>query len=119
MTVIAKHDIQTELEEELERLRKILRLGYELKVRWIPNNNSKISGEVRGDYIYVYDKDRDVALETLKHEFVDHAVSKLIEPYKEVTNRLIDLINEIAYKRKEKLAETLTQLLSQSREIEE
>jgi hypothetical protein len=59
----------------------------------------------------VYDEDGEVALETLKHEFVDHAISRIIEPYKEVTNRLIDLINEDAYKRKEKLVETLCELV--------
>ena len=112
MTVIAKHDFQKELEAELERLKKILKLGYELKVRWIPNNNSRISGEVRGDYIYLYDEDKEVALETLKHEFVDYAISKVIEPYRKVTNRLIALINEDAYKRKERLVEVLTQLIS-------
>lgn len=112
MTVTAKYDLQKELETELERLKRILKLGYELKVRWIPNNNSKISGEVRGDYIFVYDEDEQVALETLKHEFVDYTISKVVEPYKEVTNRLITLINEIAYARKERLVEMLTQLIS-------
>ena len=85
MTVIAKYDLQKELEVELERLKKILQLGYELKVRWIPNCNSNVSGEVKGAYIYVYDVDREVALETLKHEFMDYAISKVVEPYKEVT----------------------------------
>lgn len=74
--------------------------------------DSRVSGEVRGDYIYVYDDDKEVALETLKHEFVDYAISKVIEPYKDVTNRLIAIINDIAYTRKEKLVEKLTQLIS-------
>ncbi|MBS7654977.1 hypothetical protein KEJ50_00505 [Candidatus Bathyarchaeota archaeon] len=50
----------------------------------------------------------DKALEALKHEFLDYAISKAIEPYKEVANKLITLINEEAYKRKEKLIKTLT-----------
>lgn len=112
MTFTAKYDFQKELESELERLKKILKMGYKLKVKWIPNNNSKISGEVRGDYIHIYDEYRGVALETLKHEFMDYAISKVIEPYKEVTNRLIALVNDIAYTRKEKLVEILTQLIS-------
>jgi hypothetical protein len=102
---------QKEYEDELERLKKTLKLGYELKVRRVPNNNSKISGEVKGEYIYLYDQDKDVALETLKHEFVDYAISKVIEPYKEVTNRLIALINEEAYKKKERLIESLCQII--------
>jgi len=99
------------LEAELEHLKKILGFGYELKVRWIPNNNSKISGEVKAKCIYVYDEDSEVALETLKHEFLDYAISKVVEPYKDVTNQLIAFINENAYRRKEQLVESLAQLL--------
>lgn len=115
MTVIADYAVQKNLETELERLKRILKLGYELKVKWLPNINSRISGEVKGDYIYIYDKDREVALETLKHEFIDYAISKVIEPYKEVTNRLIDLVNEDAYKRKERLVESLCQLITEEK----
>lgn len=110
---ITTFDLQERLEVELERLKRILKMGYELKVLWIPNNNSKISGEVRGTHIYVYDEDREVAMETLKHEFVDYAISKVIEPYREVTNRLIALINEDAYKRKERLVGFLCQLIKE------
>jgi len=110
MTVV-NYDLQTKLDSELERLKKILKLGYELKVRWIPNSNSKLSGEVRGETIFIYDEDEELAIETLKHEFIDYAISKVIEPYKEVTNRLIDLINEDAYKKKESLVELLSRLI--------
>ena len=92
-------------------MKKILKLGYELQVLWVPKDNSKLSGEVRGCYIYVYDEDEEVALETLKHEFLDYAISRVIEPYKEVTNRLIALINEEAYKKKEKLVDALSRLI--------
>lgn len=105
-------NLQERLEEELERLKRVLKMGYELKVRWIPNNNSKLSGEVKVETIYIYDEEEELALETLKHEFVDYAISKVIEPYKEVTNKMITLVNEIAYTRKERLVEVLTQLVS-------
>jgi len=48
-----------------------------------------------------------------KHEFIDYAISKTIEPYKEVTTRLISIINEDAYKRKERLVESLCQLIKE------
>jgi hypothetical protein len=86
-------------------------MGYELKVRWIPNNNSKLSGKVKGEIVYVYDDEEELALETLKHEFIDYVISKVIEPYKQVTNKLVSLINEEAYKRKEKLVETFKELI--------
>lgn len=54
MTTIPKPHQQKELEEELEKLKKILNLGYELTVRWIPTNSHRISGEVKGNYILVY-----------------------------------------------------------------
>ena len=102
---------QEGLEAELERLKKILKLGCELKVRWVPSKNSKNSGEVKGETIYIYDEEEELALETLKHEFIDYAISKVIEPYKEVTNKLVLLINENAYKRKERLVESLCKLI--------
>jgi retron-type reverse transcriptase len=99
------------LDEELERLKRLLRMGYELKVVWLPNNNSNLSGEVKGETIYVYEEELEKALETLRHEFLDYAISQVIEPYRQVTNKLIMLINEEAYKRKEKLVEVLNILL--------
>jgi len=99
------------LEVELERLKRILKRGYELKVLWLPRGNGRVSGEIRGDFIYVYDEDREVALETLRHEFLDYAISKVIEPYKEVTNRLIALINEQAHRGKEELVDALALLI--------
>ena len=108
----SSNDFQKELEAELERLKQTLKLNYELKVMWAPNKNSKISGEVKGNYIHVYEEDREAALETLKHEFIDYAISHAIEPYKEVTNRLISLINEIAYMKKERLVEAFARLIS-------
>ncbi|MEM2914591.1 MAG: hypothetical protein QXH91_04235 [Candidatus Bathyarchaeia archaeon] len=111
MTTALKYDIQKKLENELERLKRILQMGYELKVRWIPNGSDKLSGEVKGDFIYIYDEDEEVAINTLKHEFLDYAISQVIEPYKQVTNRLIGLINEDNYKKKEKLVEKLSLLI--------
>jgi len=106
-----KYDLQRKLEQELERLKKVLKLGYELKVRWIPNDDSKLSGEVKGEIIYIYERNGDLALETLKHELIDYTISKVIEPYSEITNRLIAPINDNVYKRKEKLADTIALLI--------
>jgi len=100
-------NLQDVLEEELKRLKQKLRMGYELKVVWLPNNNSNLPGEVKRETIFIYEEDFDKALETLKHEFLDYAISKVIEPYRQVTNKLIMLINEEAYRRKERLIEAL------------
>lgn len=109
--IAQQQSIINRLNQELSKLKSKLQLGHELKLKWIPNGNEKLSGEVKGDVIYVYDEDEKKALETLRHEFLDYAISKIIEPYKEVTNKLIILINEEAYRRKEKLVENLARLI--------
>jgi hypothetical protein len=86
-------------------------MGYELKVVWLPNDDSNLSGEVKGETIYVYEEEYDKALETLRHEFLDYAISQVIEPYRQVTNKLIALINEEAYKKKEELIEKLVKII--------
>jgi hypothetical protein len=111
VTAATKRSRQRALEAELERLKRLLQLGYELKVLWLPNNHANVAGEVKGDYIYVYDDDREAALETLKHEFVDYAISRVVEPYKDVANRLVALVNDLAYRRKEQLVEALVRTL--------
>jgi hypothetical protein len=102
---------QDRLIEELGRLQQKLGLGYELSVVWLPDSRSKLSGEVKGDQIRIYEEDEEKALETLKHEFLDYAISKVMEPYERIANKLIGLVNEEAYRRKEKLVEVLTKLI--------
>jgi len=103
--------MQAVLEAELERLKRILQVGYELKVRWIPNGNKELSGEVKQETIFIYEEEEEKALETLKHEFLDYEISKVIEPYREVTNKLVTLLNEKAYGMKEKLIQKMCQVI--------
>jgi len=103
--------VQVKLEEELKRIQGKLRLGLGLVVVWMPNADSGLSGEVKGNDILIYEENEGKALDTLRHEILDYCISQAIEPYKEVTNRLIKVINEDAYKRKEKVVEALTRLL--------
>jgi hypothetical protein len=108
--------IPCELESELGRLKASLGLGQELGVEWLPgrvkhSRGGQLSGEVVGGAIHVYEEDRAAALATLRHEFLDYAVSRAIEPYRRVANALISMINEDAYRRKEKLVEALSQLI--------
>jgi hypothetical protein len=107
-----KPRIQKKLEEELNRLKAILGLGYDLIVKWVPDGKSKLSGEVRGNLVYIYEEEEEEAVETLRHEFIDFCISQVVEPYKDVTNLLIKKINKDAYLQKEKLVEALKRLFS-------
>ena len=107
-----KQGTQRRLEKELRRLKRGLDVGYNLKVRWIPNGESKLAGEVRGSVIYVYEKDEGKAVETLKHEFIDHHITKeIVEPLVEYVNMQKSLIERLIYKRKESLVDSLSKLL--------
>ena len=108
----AKYGLQKRLEDEFKMIQRRLELRLDLRVVWVPNADSDLSGTVKGRDILIYEASEDKALNTLRHEVVDYFVSQAIEPYKEVTNKLIKMINEDAYKRKEKIVETITRLLS-------
>jgi hypothetical protein len=99
------------LENELERIQMKLRLNENLGVSWRPDRLRKMDGEVKGRNIFVYSENPDEAVETLRHEFLDFLISRLIRSEREITNRLILLLNERAYREKEDLVEKLAGLL--------
>ena len=49
MGLVKEYNLQRILEVELERMKWKLRMGYELRVVWLPDNNSNLSGEVKGE----------------------------------------------------------------------
>ena len=110
MTDIVPNNIQEELESELEYLKQKLDMAHHLKVIWAPQQSSRLCGEVKNGYIYVYDMSKQDAIKTLRHEFLDYVVSQAVEPYKKVVNTFIHLYNKEAYERKEKFVEGLTRL---------
>jgi hypothetical protein len=106
--------LEGKLESVLQHLKLTLNLGNELQVKWVPNGDGKLAGEVKNECIYIYEEKEEEALKTLVHEFLDYSLSKTIEPYKQVTNKLIALINEEAYRRKERVVEVMMRILGQS-----
>jgi len=103
---------EARLGEELKRLQSLLGLGHEFKVVWTPKQDSNLDGEIKDDVMYIYSSSFEAAMKTLRHEFLDYAVSQCAEPYKLVANQLIILLNKEAYSRKEKLVEKLASLIS-------
>jgi len=104
--------VQEELERELRALSS--KLGIDgLKVIWSPDGSGKLSGEVKGQVIHIYEPDLGKAIEVLRHETLDYIVSQAIEPYRDVTKALIKIINDKAYKRKEEVVEKLSRSFSE------
>ena len=107
-----KKILSQRLEAELERLRMVSGLGLELKVVWKPNPEGPLAGEVKDNLMYLYVEDEEKAVQTLRHEFLDYCVSQAIEPYRQVTNMMIRILNKDAYRRKERIVEGLVKLLN-------
>jgi hypothetical protein len=107
-----KQGPQKKLKEALEKLKRTLNVGYDLRVKWIPDDGSKLSGEVRGDVIYIYEEEEGKAIESLKHEFIDHHITReIVEPLVEYANMQKGLIEILIYGRKEDLVDRLSKLL--------
>lgn len=99
------------LQEELERLRAKLGFNHELRVIWRPDSGNGLSGEVKDDTIFVYEAELDKALQTLRHELIDHLItSRIVKPLVELVNMLIKSRESDIYKEKERLVEMLSRL---------
>ncbi|GAI02015.1 unnamed protein product, partial [marine sediment metagenome] len=104
------------LESELERLKRALDLGHELRVEWHPGRvehfrGKQLSGDVLDGTICIYERDEEKALVTLRREFFDYAVYKVVEPYRSIGNKLISIMNDEAHRKKENLVERLCKLV--------
>jgi hypothetical protein len=99
------------LRHELARLKSKFKLAQELKLDWTPNEGPK-SGEVIGTKIRIYEAEPAKALETLRHEFIEYVLTcDLVAPYKRLINKLISILEEEMYDRKEKLIERLQEVI--------
>ena len=107
--------LNAKLNEELRKLQRLVNHGHDLQVVWTPKHSLNLDGEVKDGVIHVYSENLQDALKTLRHEFIDAIISEIIEPYKQVSNALIGLVNKQAYDKKETLVEKLADLLSQLR----
>jgi len=105
MTRDRQKTIQEILEDDLENLKRLFNLGYELKVVWLPGGSSHLSGEVKNERILIYEEKLEKAQEALLHEFLDYMLSKIIEPYRDLLNQFIRLINDQTYRKKEQVVE--------------
>jgi hypothetical protein len=103
--------IEERLKNELKALKRKAGIADDLEVIWAPNVDSKLSGEVKGKTIYIYESEEEKAVNTLIHEFIDFLVSRALEPYVSFANAMIKLLSDIAYRRKEETIETIARLL--------
>jgi len=105
--------VQRVLEKKLARLKRLVPFEELLTVRWNPRSHGKISGEVVGNTILIYDENLQEALKTIKHEYLDCLLTrKLVDPLIAIINTLMKLKEREIYKGKERIVNTLSKLVA-------
>jgi hypothetical protein len=109
------------LMNELERLQENTSIGYEVKVKWMPNaikyhNGKQLAEKVAGDTIFIYTEDPQQALELVRHGFAEWILNQHTKLYRQLINKLIALFEEQQYEKKERIIDALSRLLAVSSE---
>lgn len=81
------------------------------RVVWAPLGRRDIEGEVKADVVLVYANRLQAARRVLVHEVVHHGVGHAQEPYIQLANALVQLVNRTAHARAEKLCNALEEML--------
>ena len=102
-----------------ENMNNVLeRLGLKgWKSVWEPRKGSK-RGEIipRERLIIIYDKDPSKAWETFQHELVELRLRSVLRPYRELCNKLVEVIENVTYMEKEDFINELPDLLQAIKE---
>ncbi len=100
------------LRAELHRFQD-LGLGRSLrKVVWQWNGSIDKEAEVVGDVVFVYVRDREAAVQALRHEVLHFEIASCQQPFVELINRILAGINQQAYRLTEALTEKLSNLIA-------
>lgn len=104
-----KNESKTVLLNEFRRLQKLVPMDEITGLQWLPGKRIDISGEVKGDTIYVYDNEPYEALSTLRHEYLDCLLTRrLIEPLVSIVNALTKVRENEIYRGKERIVNLLS-----------
>ncbi|MEM3602099.1 MAG: hypothetical protein QXN87_05450 [Candidatus Bathyarchaeia archaeon] len=109
--LLLRNPTEHRLRQAFDELKRMTGLGAELKLNWMPKADTKLSGEVVNNTVYVYEEEFEKALETLVEEFVEYAVAEASKPYLSVINALLKHLNEEAYHKRDKVAKGLSKPL--------
>ena len=105
------------LADELERLKRMVGMGYEVEVHWLlgatkHHGGKRLSEEVKGNSIFIYAEDEEEALALVKHGFAEWILNQHTKRYRLLINKLIELFEEIQYEEKEKIIEAITKMMA-------
>lgn len=109
-------EVEAGLEAELERLKRMVGMGFEVSVTWLPGsvkykNGKQLLEEVSGDTIIIYTEDQTKVKELLAHGFAEWLFNRHTRRYRLLINKMIELFEQIQYEEKEKATDAITKLL--------
>ena len=109
---------EARLKDEPERLKGRVGMGFEVKVKWLPEtikyrNGRQLLEEVVGDRILIYAEDPAEAMQLLHHGFAEWLLNQHTKRYRLFINKLIEVFEQIQYEEKEKIIEAIARLMAQ------
>jgi hypothetical protein len=107
-----KHAIEYKSIKDVETFLNgiVMSLDLDWEVKWIPSETgSSKRGEcvLEEKTIFIHDHKLEDALETLIHEIVEIHLRSIIKPYRILCNKLIEVIDELTYEKKEEKIQQL------------
>ncbi len=110
---ISSKDTKAKLNKELNRLQNIFNTGYNLSVRYLPNeiryseNGKPLAGEVVNDIIIIYEAKEDKAIDALHHEFLEYLITPLLKDSFYIISYQNKIITKLLLNKKEDIVEQL------------
>ena len=111
---VMKEAVGVKLAKALDELKKKLAIEEEFELVWVPTEGP-LSGEIKGQKIYIYESEEAKALETIKHEIFDfYVTSRIVRPLVKIINLLVKSAESNVYEAKEEVIKKLVNLCSQT-----
>jgi hypothetical protein len=95
---------------QLKMQRILDRLDIPLKVAWCPDSRNDKHGEIKSDFLFIYDSDPEEAWSTFQHEVYEFKFKQVTCPYYALVNSLIDGVQKLVYERKENFLAALPKI---------
>jgi hypothetical protein len=91
------------------------RLSVPLMVVWTPDKNHEKHGliELTSRTLFLFDEKEEDAWETFTHESLEYRFKGVCETYRTIINSLIEVLEKVAYSRKEEFLEFIPRILEE------
>jgi hypothetical protein len=108
-----KNNVYERLNEELKFLQNTFNKGYNLSLKFLPDqvryneNNKPLAGEIVNDIIIVYEAGEEKAVQVLYHEFFEYLIIPLLKDSFYIINYQNKIITQLLLNKKEEIVDQL------------